>query len=144
MKPLGRLNFNAEAFSPPVDRNFRGIKIAFSTDPIPSTWPNLQIGIVYFLDDAFAKTLGNKYPAEALVLTVISGYQIFSENILRDALLFEDDYRRKDELWFGHVNFNVTDFLKLSAGREYYFTVSMGTWISNTLHISREKPQTEI
>ena len=130
-------NFRAESFSPPLDRKFRGLAIALSSPPAPSALPTLCVGIAYGLEDAFAETLGGKKPAEALVLTLISGYDVFALNILGDTVVFEDDYRHKDGLWFGHVNLRLADYAKLRPESEFYLTVSLGTLLSNTLHIPR-------
>jgi hypothetical protein len=135
-------NFRAESYSPPLDRKFRGLVAALSSPPAPSAFPQLCIGIAYGLEDAIADTLGGKKPAEALVLSVVSGYNVVAANILGDTMLFEDDYRHKDGLWFGHVNLRLADHVKLHADSEYYLTVSMGTLLSNTLHIPRSNPKT--
>lgn len=137
MKKNPGLNFYPESYSPIMERKFRGLQAAFSAPPISSTLPTLQIGISYAVDDAFVESLGGKKPAEALILTVINGYATFSENILGDALLFEDDYRRHEKIWFGHLNLRLAEYLELRPESEYYLTISMGTLLSNNLRIPR-------
>jgi hypothetical protein len=134
-------NFRAESYSPPMDRKFRGLTIAFSSPPASSALSHLCVGIAYGLDDAFAKTLGGMKPAEALVLTLTSGYDVFALNILGDTVVFEDDYRHKDGLWFGLVNLRLADYAKLRPESDLYLTVSLGTLLSNTLHIPRSNPK---
>jgi hypothetical protein len=134
-------NFRAESYSPPLDRKFRGLTIALSSPPAPSALPHLCVGIAYGLDEAFAETLGGKKPAEALVLTLISGYDVFAANILGHTVLFEDDYRHKEGFWFGHVNLRLADYARLRPESEFHLTVSMGTMLSNTLHIPRSDPK---
>jgi hypothetical protein len=130
------LNFLKEIFSPAVKREFRGVKIAFSSaTPNQESRDSLQLAITYLLDDDQVKALGGKKPAEALVLVVISGYETFAVNILGEALLFEDDYQKVDDLWLGHVNFKLSDYKSLDPSAEYYVTVALGTFLSNTLHL---------
>lgn len=137
MKKNTGLTFNLESYSPMMDRKFRGLKAAFSAPPVPTALPTLKIGISYAVNDAFVESLGWKKPAEALILTVISGYTTFSANILGDALLFEDDYRRYDDIWSGHLNLRLVEFIGSHSDLEYYVTISMGNLLSNTLHIPR-------
>ncbi|MEO6094823.1 MAG: hypothetical protein ABIW76_03750 [Fibrobacteria bacterium] len=140
MKSLAAPTFRLEPFSPPLDRAFRGVKIAFSSPPLPSALPHVQVAVAYVLDEAGVETLGGKLPGEALILTVIGGKRIFSGNLLGDTVLFEDDYHRKDGLCYGHVNFRPADHFRFVSGYDYYITLSLGTWLSNTLILPRETP----
>jgi hypothetical protein len=136
MTPPASLTFQVAPFSPPLKREFRGIRIASQPDPtFPSAPDSLRIAVSYLLDEGEVLALQGKIPAEALVLIVVSGYSTFAANITGDLPIFEDDYKRIDDLWLGYVNFRLAEFLKLESGREYYVTVSLGTWLSNTLHI---------
>jgi hypothetical protein len=135
------VGFAKEAYSPVIDRAFRGVKIAWSAPaPAPSGFPSLCLAIVYLLDDAQAEALGGKPPAEALVLTAVSGLAVYSENILRDVQVFEDDYRRRDGLWLGYVNLKPVEHFRWTPEREFHLTVSLGACLSNTLHL----PKTQV
>ena len=141
MKTSAVLGFRPESFSPALDRNSLGVRIHFSHDqPVPKEWPSLQIAVTYRLEEAQVLGLGGKLPAEALVLCVVTGFQTFAANILGDAVLFEDDFRRADGHWHGHVNFRLSDHLQPVPGREYHVTVALGTWLSNTLHLPAGEP----
>lgn len=131
------LDFRKEAFAPVIDKKFRGVRIGWSVPaPAPSGYPALRLAIVYLIDDAQVEALGGKLPAEALVLMATSGLGVFAENILGDAMVFEDDYKRRDGLWLGYANLRLADRFRLHPTRGYYFTVSLGSALSNTLHLA--------
>jgi hypothetical protein len=135
MSAPSHIGLAPQPWSPKVDRSFRGLRAAFSAAPAAGGLAELRIGAVCLLDDAQVEALGGATPAEALVLTVVSGFQAGAVNPLGDVQVFEDDYRRRDGLWLSYLDFRLADFVALHPVREYYATLSVGTWLSNTLHI---------
>jgi hypothetical protein len=140
MSAIRTLGFAKEAYSPAIDRAFRGVRIAWSAPaPAPSGFPSLRLAIAYLLDDAQVETLGGKPPAEALVLTAVSGLAAYSENILGDVQVFEDDYRRRDGLWLGYVTLKPSEHFRWTPEREFHVLVSLGPWLSNPLQLPKTR-----
>jgi hypothetical protein len=71
------------------------------------------------------------------VFLAVSGYLTRAVNLAGERPVFPDDFQKAGDLWYGYVNFKPGDHFLLEKDREYYFTLALGTSVSNTLHIPR-------
>ncbi len=111
--------------------------VAIAVGPEPSLIGDNRLWLhgAYQIDEAYGRPLNVQPLLKALVITWVSDGITETKNLVGNTVLFSDDEEIRDTMRIGYFNYDLTDWLNMYERREYFVTVSLGHFISNTLHV---------
>ena len=134
MNPDDRLTFARVPSSPGLMAT-QGVEIAAGNEPSAVGKNFLWLHGRYQISRQQAARIATSPLQKALVITAVSGGINLTKNLVRQAILFEDDETVVNGVATGYFNYDLTDWLNMYERRAYLVTVSLGHFISNTARV---------
>lgn len=132
MNMFERLTFSKAASSPALET---GISIAIGPERSAVGNNCLWLHGAYQLTEDTATAIPATPLLGALVITWMSNGLSESKNLVGDVVLFQDDETLIDGKRIGYFNYDLTDWLNMYEASDYYITVSLGNYLSNTVSV---------
>ena len=119
--------------SPELNTQSLGVEIVIGNE-LSKVEPNkLWLHGVFQVSHQDAVHIDSLPLQKALVITATSGSLNMTRNLAGDAVLFKDDEIVSDNIHKGYFSYDLTDWLNVYEENDYYITISLGTYLSNTL-----------
>lgn len=135
MSATDDLTFTRALLSPEPKADYVGVGIAIGYVPSQGNVHNVWLHGTYQIPHNDAVLIKAQPLQKALIITVISGEQNFTQNLVGNTVLFDDDEIFINAMHKGYFNVNLTEWLKASEKREYFIMISLGSHVSNSLQV---------
>ena len=87
----------------------------------------------YQIDINYAAALKVRPLQKAIVVTCTSNDSHITKNMVGTHMLFNDDETARDDMHIGYFNYNLSEWLPDYFLSDFYVTVSLGKYLSNTV-----------
>ncbi|MBI3560167.1 MAG: hypothetical protein HY080_00405 [Gammaproteobacteria bacterium] len=135
MSTINSLTFSKMIAAPEPQADGCGVDIVIRKMRSQTGSPQRWLQGTYQIPHTDALLIDTRPLQKALIITAIAGEQHLTRNLVGDMVLFEDDEIRIDAMYKGYFSFDLADWPRMATKREYFITISLGRYVSNTLHV---------